>query len=52
MGIKYLTVYAFSTENWKRPKEEVDGADEAASQLYEDLPEDREEEPDEGAGHR
>lgn len=23
-GIKYLTVYAFSTENWKRPKEEVD----------------------------
>ncbi|MGN0517208.1 MAG: isoprenyl transferase [Acutalibacteraceae bacterium] len=24
IGIKYLTVYAFSTENWKRPKEEVD----------------------------
>ncbi len=24
MGIKYLTVYAFSTENWGRPKEEVD----------------------------
>ncbi|MDD2418292.1 MAG: polyprenyl diphosphate synthase, partial [Oscillospiraceae bacterium] len=24
-GIKYLTVYAFSTENWKRPKSEVDG---------------------------
>ena len=24
-GIKYLTVYAFSTENWKRPKEEVKG---------------------------
>ena len=24
MGIKYLTVYAFSTENWKRPKAEVD----------------------------
>ena len=24
MGIKYLTVYAFSTENWRRPKEEVD----------------------------
>ena len=23
-GIKYLTVYAFSTENWKRTKEEVD----------------------------
>jgi undecaprenyl diphosphate synthase len=23
MGIKYLTVYAFSTENWKRPKDEV-----------------------------
>ena len=24
IGIKYLTVYAFSTENWKRPAEEVD----------------------------
>ncbi|WP_297434463.1 isoprenyl transferase [uncultured Cetobacterium sp.] len=24
LGIKYLTVYAFSTENWKRAKEEVD----------------------------
>lgn len=24
MGVKYLTVYAFSTENWSRPKEEVD----------------------------
>ena len=24
LGIKYLTVYAFSTENWKRSKEEVD----------------------------
>jgi di-trans,poly-cis-decaprenylcistransferase len=23
-GIKYLTVYAFSTENWKRPAKEVD----------------------------
>ncbi|MEG1990497.1 MAG: isoprenyl transferase [Christensenella sp.] len=23
IGIKYLTLYAFSTENWKRPKEEV-----------------------------
>ena len=23
-GIKYLTLYAFSTENWKRPKKEVD----------------------------
>jgi len=24
LGIKYLTLYAFSTENWKRPKDEVD----------------------------
>ena len=24
IGVKYLTVYAFSTENWARPKEEVD----------------------------
>ncbi len=25
IGVKYLTVYAFSTENWRRPKEEVEG---------------------------
>ncbi len=25
MGIEYLTLYAFSTENWSRPQEEVDG---------------------------
>ncbi len=24
LGIKYLTLYAFSTENWKRPRSEVD----------------------------
>lgn len=24
IGVKHLTVYAFSTENWRRPKEEVD----------------------------
>ncbi len=24
IGVEYLTVYAFSTENWKRPPEEVD----------------------------
>jgi undecaprenyl diphosphate synthase len=25
LKVKYLTLYAFSTENWSRPKEEVDG---------------------------
>ena len=25
LGVKYLTVYAFSTENWKRSAEEIDG---------------------------
>jgi undecaprenyl diphosphate synthase len=25
LGVKYLTVYAFSAENWRRPKDEVDG---------------------------
>ena len=25
IGVKYLTVYAFSTENWKRSQEEVNG---------------------------
>jgi len=24
-GVRYMTLYMFSTENWKRPKEEVDG---------------------------
>ena len=24
-GVDYLTIYSFSTENWKRPKEEVSG---------------------------
>lgn len=25
LGVHHVTLYAFSTENWKRPKEEVDG---------------------------
>lgn len=25
LGVKYVTLYAFSTENWARPKDEVDG---------------------------
>src|SRR5881398_2677292 len=25
LNIRYLTLYAFSTENWDRPKDEVDG---------------------------
>ena len=37
MGIKYLTVYAFSTENWNRPKEEVNALMKSASQLHENL---------------
>ena len=24
LGVEYLTLYAFSTENWKRPQDEVD----------------------------
>lgn len=24
LGVKYLTIYAFSTENWSRPKDEID----------------------------
>lgn len=32
MGVKYMTFYAFSTENWKRPKDEVD----AIMKLFED----------------
>lgn len=25
LGVKYVSIYAFSTENWNRPKDEVDG---------------------------
>ena len=32
IGIRYLTVYAFSTENWKRPKDE----DDALMRLFKD----------------
>lgn len=36
LGIKYITVYAFSTENWKRPQEEVN----ALMKLFDDYLED------------
>lgn len=32
IGVQYLTVYAFSTENWGRPSEEVDGLMQLISQ--------------------
>ena len=25
MGVRYLTIYSFSSENWKRPQDEVIG---------------------------
>ena len=25
LGVSYLTIYSFSTENWNRPQDEVDG---------------------------
>lgn len=34
LGIKYLTVYCFSTENWKRPNEEVNYLMTAPLQYY------------------
>lgn len=38
LGVKYLTLYAFSTENWGRPKEEVDALMELlVNTLKEDL---------------
>jgi undecaprenyl diphosphate synthase len=36
IGIKYLTLYAFSTENWARPKKEVDGLMELLVQTLRD----------------
>jgi undecaprenyl diphosphate synthase len=35
LGLKELTVYAFSTENWTRPKDEVDGLMEMFAELIE-----------------
>lgn len=34
LGIKYLTVFAFSTENWSRPKKEVDYLMNLASYMF------------------
>ena len=36
MGIEYVTMYAFSTENWSRPKEEVDALMTLLHQYLED----------------
>ncbi|MFQ8599634.1 MAG: isoprenyl transferase [Oscillospiraceae bacterium] len=36
IGIKYLTAYAFSTENWKRPREEVDAIMELLKEYLQD----------------
>ena len=42
-GIPYLSVYAFSTENWKRPKEEVDAIIELLRQFLKDAENNRRE---------
>ena len=36
IGIKYMTVYAFSTENWKRPKKEIDAIMKIFDEFMED----------------
>lgn len=36
MGVKYVTLYAFSTENWSRPKHEVDSLIELAVSVIND----------------
>ena len=41
IGVKYLTLYAFSTENWKRPKEEVDAIMELAYKYVDKIYTDR-----------
>src|SRR3954470_19033060 len=39
LGIKYLTLYAFSTENWNRPKAEVDALMELlVSTIHKEVP--------------
>ena len=37
MGIRYITAYAVSTENWKRPKEEVDALMELLLEYLRDI---------------
>ncbi|MEG0614326.1 MAG: isoprenyl transferase [Oscillospiraceae bacterium] len=37
IGIKYITFYAFSTENWKRPKDEVDAIIELFRKYIDDV---------------
>ena len=36
IGLEYITVYAFSTENWKRPAEEVDRIMQLLDQMIDD----------------
>lgn len=36
LGIKVISVYGFSTENWNRPKEELDGLFKLFEKLFED----------------
>jgi len=43
IGVKIITVYAFSTENWKRPKNEVDAILKLLSEYIEDAIESYEE---------
>lgn len=35
LGIRYLTLWAFSTENWRRPREEVEGLMQILSEVIE-----------------
>ncbi|MBE6633436.1 MAG: di-trans,poly-cis-decaprenylcistransferase [Ruminococcaceae bacterium] len=43
VGLKYMTVYAFSTENWKRPQKEVDAIMEILDQYLDECLADKEE---------
>ncbi|MBQ2723989.1 MAG: di-trans,poly-cis-decaprenylcistransferase [Clostridia bacterium] len=37
MGVPYLSLYVFSTENWKRPQTEVDGLFKLSQQFFDQL---------------
>ena len=37
-SVQYLSLYVFSTENWKRPQSEIDGLFKLSQQFLEDLP--------------
>jgi len=52
LGVQFLTLYAFSSENWKRPKREVDALMKLLELYLKRETADDDEEQHQAAGHR